>query len=105
MKQELIFECTESQYDLYDSLSQYFEVERLEKQDDTMGVIDGIKIFVEPISKTIETIGNIIVEFIYSHRCTITVKNGEKEVQFEGQVGRLSNEEITSMLNKVFAEE
>lgn len=105
MKQELIFECTEAQYDLYTFLSQYFEVEKLRAQDDTMGVIDGIKVFIEPISQTIETIGNIIVAFINSHRCTITVKNGEKEVSFEGQVGRLSNEEIISILNKVFAEE
>lgn len=105
MKYELFFECKEAQYDLYTLLSQYFEVERVSAKDDTMGIMDAIKVFLDPVSKSIEVLGNVIIAFINANRCSITVKNGEKEILFEGRIGKLSSEEIVDILNKILTEE
>lgn len=101
---ELTIICAESNYELYNKLSRYFEVEMVGSNDGTMGVLDALKVLVDPISKTIEIIGNIIMEIINRDSCTIVVKNGEKEVSFDGKIKNLSNKEVMDMLSKVFEE-
>lgn len=100
---ELIFTCPEAGYELYSTLNRYFKVEILDNDKDNgeMGVLDALKVLVEPISKTVETLGNIIIALINKNSCTISIKNGNKEVSFNGQIKNISNEEIMEMLSKV----
>ena len=101
---ELIFTCPEAGYELYSILNRYFEVEILDKDNREMGVLgvlDALKVLVEPISKTVETLGNIVIALINKNSCTITIKNGDKEVSFNGQIKNISNEEIMEILSKV----
>lgn len=98
---ELIFTCPEAGYELYSTLNRYFKVEILDNDNGEMGVLDALKVLVEPISKTVETLGNIIIALINKNSCTISIKNGDKEVSFNGQIKNISNEEIMEMLSKV----
>lgn len=101
---ELIFICSKDGYELYNILNRYFEVEILDNDNNEMGVLDALRVLVEPISKTIETLGNIISALINKNSCTISVKNGEKEVFFNGQIKNISNEEIMELISKVIKE-
>ncbi len=100
---ELIFTCPEAGYELYSTLNRYFKVEILDNDNGNgeMGVLDALKVLVEPISKTVEMIGNIIIALINKNSCNISIKNGDKEVSFNGQIKNISNEEIMEMLSKV----
>lgn len=99
---EILFICPEAGYELYNTLSKYFEVEIVDSDNGTMGVLDYLKVLVDPISKTVETLGNIIIEFINKDSCTITVKNGEKEMTFNGKMKGISNEDVINMVKEVF---
>lgn len=101
---ELIFICPEVGYELYDSLSKYFNVEIVDSNDGTMGVIDALRVLVEPISKTVETIGYIIIALINKNSCTINIKNGSREIAINGKMKCFSNEEIINLVSKVFEE-
>lgn len=101
---ELIFICPEAKYELYNILSKYFYVEIIDTDDRTMGVMDSLKVLIDPISKAIEIMGNIIISLINSKACTITIKNGDKEISFDGKIKSLSNEDIINLLNKIFEE-
>ena len=46
-------------------------------------------------------IGNIIIALISKNSCTINIKNGDKEVSFNGQIKNMSTEEVMEMLSKV----
>ena len=100
---ELIFTCSEAEYELYSTLNRYFEVEILNNDSNNgeMGMLDALKVLVEPISKTLEMIGNIIIALISKNSCTINIKNGDKEVSFNGQIKNMSTEEVMEMLSKV----
>lgn len=104
MKREVVIKCSTAQYDLYNYLSQYFDVEILNEQDNTLGIMDSVKIFIEPITKTVETLGNIIIAIINANVCNITVKCGDKEIIFKGQVEKFSNEDVINMINKMLEE-
>lgn len=98
---ELYISCSENKYDLYNDLNKYFRVELLEDTDsNTMGIGD-IKIFIEPITKAIEALGNIIISAINTKKSSIIIKNGEKEFSFEGNLSNLENDEIVEILSKL----
>lgn len=98
---ELILTCPEAGYELYNALNRYFEVEIIDSNNGEMGVLDAVKVLVDPISKTVETLGNIIIALINRNVCTISVKNGEKEASFNGKIKELRNEDVMEMLCKV----
>lgn len=98
---ELIIICSDSGYELYRTLNKYFKVEILDNDNGEMGVLDALKVLVEPISKTVETLGNIIIALINKNSCTISIKNGDKEVSFNGDIKNMTNEEIMEILIKV----
>ena len=101
---ELIFTCPEAGYELYNELSKYFKVEIIDSDTGTMGILDALKILVEPISKAVDTIGNIIIALINKNSCTIIVRNGDREVSFDGKIRNLSNEDVMNLLSKVVEE-
>ena len=99
---ELIFTCPEAGYELYEMLGKYFDdVEMINTDNNEMGILDGIKALVEPISKSVEMIGNIIIALINKDSCTICVKNGDKEISFDGRIKDLSSYEVMELLGKV----
>ena len=99
---EIIFTCSESGYELYEMLGKYFDdIEMMNIDNDEMGILDGIRVLVEPISKSVEMIGNIIIALINKDSCTICVKNGDKEISFDGRIKDLSGNEIMELLGKV----
>lgn len=98
---KLVLTCSEAVYDLYQMLGKYFEVEIIDNNNNEMGILDNLEILIEPISKTIEVLGNIIITFIHSNSCTITIKNGDKEVSFDGRIKDLNNIEVMELLNKI----
>lgn len=98
---ELIFTCPEAGYELYSDLKRYFKVEIIDSNNGEMGVLDALKVLVEPISKTVETLGNIIIALINRNACTISVKNGEKEASFNGTIKQLRKQDVMEMLCKV----
>lgn len=97
---ELYIECKGDKYILYKNLQRYFDIELLEDDKNTMGFGD-FKILIEPVTKSIETLGNIIISIINIKKCVITVKNGEKKISFEGNPGSLDNQEVIDLLKKV----
>ena len=99
--QELIITCSEDGYELYSALEMYFKVEITDSDNNEMGILDGLKVLVEPISKTVETIGNIIIALINKNSCTISIKNGDKEVSFNGRIKNLNSGEIMELLSRV----
>lgn len=99
---ELYIECKGDVYELYNSLIKYFEVEVFEGNN-TMGLGD-LKVIFEPIAKSIEVLGNIIISFINKDRCSITVKNKEREISFDGNPGALDNREVIELLEKILEE-
>jgi len=98
---ELIVTCPEVGYELFNALNRYFEVEIVDSDNGEMGVLDALKVLVDPISKTIETLGNIIIALIHRNDCTISIKNGEKEISFDGRIKDMQSEEVFEMLCKV----
>ena len=99
---ELYIECKGDVYELYNSLIKYFEVEVFEGNN-TMGLGD-LKVIFEPIAKSIEGLGNILISFINKDRCSITVKNKEREISFDGNPGTLDNREVIELLEKILEE-
>lgn len=100
--EELIFTCPEAGYELYEMLRKYFDnVEMINIDNNEMGILDGIKALVEPISKSVEIIGNIIIALINRNACTICIKNGDKEISFDGRIKDLSSDEVMELLGKV----
>ena len=99
---EIIFTCSEGGYELYEMLGKYFDnVEMITIDNNEMGILDGLKVLVEPISKSVEMIGNIIIALINKDSCTICVKNGDKEISFDGRIKDLSSDEVMELLGKV----
>ena len=97
---ELYISCKQDKYDLYDALNKYFHVEILEDEENTMGIGD-FKILIEPITKIIDTLGNIIVSIVNTKRSTITIKNGEKEFIFDGKLSELESDEVANIITKL----
>lgn len=97
---EIYVSCKKDNYDFYNELNKYFQVEILEDDNNTMGIGE-FKIFIEPISKAIETLGNIITSIINVKRTSITVKNGDKEFTFEGNLSELNNGDVKEILEKL----
>lgn len=101
---KLVLTCPEAGYELYQILGKYFEVEIVDCDNNEMGILDALEILVEPISKTVEMLGNIIIALINRNSCTISVKNGDKEVFFDGKIKNLNSDEIMELLSKVIEE-
>lgn len=102
--QEMTITCKESGYDLYMEITRYFKAELLENSNNTMGAMDIIKVLVEPVTKSIEVLGNIIISFVTANKCSLILKNGDKEIEFNGNPKALEREEVMQLLNKIFEE-
>lgn len=101
MKKEIYITCNGAEYDLYNILNPFFEVEIIDLQDNTMGIIDALKVLVEPITRSVEMLGNAIIAIINAKKCTITIKNGDKEISFEGKLKDLDNDRIIRMISEL----
>lgn len=101
MIKKLILTCPGTGYELYQMLVKYFYVEIIGDNNNEMGILDALEVLVEPISKTVEILGNIIISLINKNSCTINIKNGDKEISFDGRIKNLSSDEIMELLSKV----